>query len=93
MDLLFHSDNDDSGNRRGFRAFLQCFNPNTTARSDVQGSRFFELHIEITGILTAVDLMAASNVSKSSRYDDMRERAKGREEDREKDVTYGRGGE
>ena len=87
--LLFRSDNDNSGKRRGFKAILQCFNHNTTGRSDVHGNRFYKLHIKITRILSAIHLMAASNFSHSSRYADMHEEARGIEEKSVRDVTYG----
>ena len=58
--LLFRSDNDNSGQRRGFKAILQCFYPNTTGRSGVLSNRFFKLHLEITRILSGIHLMAAS---------------------------------
>ena len=75
--LLFRSDNDSSGKRRGFRAILQCFNLNRTGRSDVHCNIFFKLHIKITRILSTIHLMAASSFNHSSRHDIIREGVKG----------------
>ena len=80
--LLFRSDNDSSGKRRGFRAILQCFNPNRTGRSDVHGNRFFKFHIKITRIHSAIHLMAASNFSHSSRHGVICDGARGEERKR-----------
>ena len=77
--LLFRSDNKNLGNGRGFRAILQCFNPNITGKSNVQANRIFKLHIKITRILSAMYLMATCEENQASWYDDMSEGGRKRE--------------